>query len=156
MSAPPPSAQIKPVLSLPVDPRRPIGNHAQMADTGRLVTVVLTVADLDRSLALYTEAFGLEFHVDDHHGADLWTSGRHAATSWTDGAFMHFALYETKDGSRTTAAQIAFRVDDIETAHARAVAAGAEVVHDPVAQPWGVSARYRDPDGNIVELTEAG
>ncbi len=124
--------------------------------TGRLVTVVLTVADLDRSLQLYSEGFGLEFHVDDHRGDDRWTSGRHAATSWTNGAFMHFALYATKDGSTTSGAQIAFQVDDIELAHTRACDAGAEVVHDPIAQPWGRSARYRDPDGNIVELTQAG
>jgi predicted enzyme related to lactoylglutathione lyase len=125
-----------------------------VGDSGRLVAVVLTVADLDRSLRLYTEAFGLEFHVEDHHGDDPWTSGRHAATSWVEGAFIHFALYESKDGSCTTGAQIAFRVEDIERAHQQAVAGGAELIHGPAAQPWGTSARYRDCDGNIVELTQ--
>ena len=123
-------------------------------NAGRLVTVVLTVSDLDRAVALYADGFGLDFHIDDHHGDDPWTSGRHAATSWTDGEFMHFALYETKDGASTTAAQIAFRVADIEGAHRRAVAAGAEVLHGTKSQPWGTSARYRDHDGNVVELTQ--
>lgn len=126
----------------------------RVSNTVRLVTVVLTVADLDRSVSLYSEGFGLKFHVDDHEGDDPWTCGRHAATSWTDGAFMHFALYATKDGSTTSGAQIAFRVGDIEQAHADAAAAGAEVIHAPMAQPWGRSARYWDPDGNIVELTQ--
>ena len=67
---------------------------------------------------------------------------------------MHFALYATKDGSTTSGAQIAFRVDNIEQAHDRGVAAGAAVVHGPIDQPWGRSARYRDPDGNIIELTQ--
>lgn len=67
---------------------------------------------------------------------------------------MHFALYATKDGEVTTNAQIAFRIDNIEAAHDRAVAAGAELVHPPKAQPWGTSARYRDPDGNVIELTQ--
>lgn len=74
--------------------------------------------------------------------------------SWTDGAFMHFSLYATKDGVVTTNAQIAFRVDNLEATHDRAMAAGAELVHPPKAQPWGTSARYRDPDGNVIELTQ--
>lgn len=124
----------------------------------RLVTVVLEVADLDRSVALYRDGFGLDLHVTDHegggHGADdRWTSGRHAATSWTDGAYLHFALYESK-GEVTRHAQVAFRVEDLPAAHAAAVAAGAEVLHEPRAEPWGTSARYRDPDGNVIELTQ--
>jgi predicted enzyme related to lactoylglutathione lyase len=121
----------------------------------RLVTVVLRVADLDRSAALYRDAFGLDFHLADHEGDDVWTSGRHAATTWTEGAFMHFALYQSTEAMASTGAQIAFRVDDLEAAHRRALDAGSELVHEPKAQPWGRSARYSDPDGNIIELTEA-
>lgn len=121
----------------------------------RLVTVVLTVSDLDRSAALYRDAFGLHFHLADHEGDDVWTSGRHAATTWHEGAFLHFALYQSKDGSATTGAQVAFRVDDLAAAHTRALRAGAQVVHEPKSQPWGRSARYRDPDGNVIELTES-
>lgn len=97
----------------------------------------------------------LDLHVDDHQGDDPWTSGRHAATSWTDGAFVHFALYETKDGSTTAGAQVAFRVDNLDIAQRRAIEAGAEVVHAPKLQPWGRSSRYADPDGNVIELTQA-
>src|SRR6478672_4627358 len=75
--------------------RRRIGQHALMgSDVEGLVAVVLTVSDLDRAVALYGDGFGLELHIDDHQGDDHWTSGRHAATSWTEGTFMHFALYE--------------------------------------------------------------
>lgn len=124
-------------------------------NTERLVTVVLTVSDLDRAVKLYRDGFGLDLHVDDHQGDDIWITGRHAATSWSEGAFMHFALYESKDGSSTTGAQIAFRVGDLNAAHRKAVDAGAEVIHGPKPQPWGTSARYRDFDGNIIELTES-
>src|SRR4029079_18228180 len=112
-----------------------------------------TVSDLDRAVKLYGGGFGLDLHIDDHRGDDPWTSGRHAATSWSDGAFMHFALYETKDGTATTGAQIAFRVADLDAAHQRAVDAGIEVLHEPKPQLWGRSARYRDFDGNVIELT---
>lgn len=122
--------------------------------SNRLVTVVFVVSDLDRALKLYGTGVGLDLHVDDHHGDDPWTSGRHGATSWTDGAFMHFALYASKDGAVTSGAQIAFRVADLEAAHARAATAGAEVIHGPKSQPWGRSARYKDFDGNVIELTQ--
>jgi len=121
-----------------------------------LVAVVLEVADLDRSVALYRDGFGLDLHIEDHRGDDRWISGRHAATSWTDGGFIHFALYASKDEVRTVAAQIAFQVEDLDVAHGRAIEAGAETVHAPKEQPWGRSARYRDFDGNVIELTQRG
>lgn len=129
-----------------------------MPEVSRLVTVVLEVSDLESAVALYRDGFGLDLHISDHggggHGAgDRWISGRHAAVTWNDGAFLHFALYETK-GDRTTGAQVSFRVDDLDASHRRTVGAGAEVIHEPRIEPWGRSARYRDGDGNVVELTQ--
>jgi predicted enzyme related to lactoylglutathione lyase len=132
-----------------------LGHDVEMVDSqNRLVTVVLVVSDLDRSVELYRSGFGLDLHLGDHQGDDPWTSGRHAATSWTDGAFVHFALYASKDGRTTSGAQIAFRVADLDAAHVRAVDAGAGLVHGPKSQPWGRSVRYRDFDGNVIELTQ--
>lgn len=129
-----------------------------MSEHGRLVTVVLEVSDLDSAVALYRDGFGLDLQFSDHeggdHGAgDPWISGRHAAVTWTDGAFLHFALYESR-GGRTTGAQVSFRVEDVDRAHQLAIAAGAEVLHEPRQEPWGRSARYRDFDDNVVELTQ--
>jgi predicted enzyme related to lactoylglutathione lyase len=138
-----------------LDHGAPERHHALVADNlERLVTVVFTVSDLDRAVKLYRDGFGLDLHLGDHQGDDAWTSGRHAAISWSEGAFMHFALYESKDGTSTSGAQIAFRVVDVDAAHERAVQAGAEVLHGPKRQPWGKSARYRDADGNVIELTQ--
>lgn len=128
---------------------------AAMAPQPRLVSVVLEVADLARSERLYREGFGIELHGSHHDDSDRWIGGAHAAVSWSDGAFVHFALYAAKGAERTHGAQVGFRVDDLDGAHARAVAAGAEVIHGPIPQPWGRSARYRDFDGNVVELTAA-
>lgn len=129
-----------------------------MIEQCRLVTVVLEVADLDSSVRLYRDGFRIDLHLSDHEGAghgegDRWISGRHAAVSWHEGDFIHFALYEAK-GPPTTGASVSFRVDDIAAAHAAAVAADAEVLHAPRPEPWGTSARYRDLDGNVVELTQ--
>jgi predicted enzyme related to lactoylglutathione lyase len=131
------------------------GSIAVVVKQPRLVSVVIEVADLERSARLYREGFGLELHSSLHDDDDRWIGGAHAAVSWTDGAFAHFALYAGKGAERTTGAQVGFRVDDLDSAHERAVAAGAEVIHGPIPQPWGRSARYRDFDGNVVELTSA-
>ena len=121
----------------------------------RLVAVVIEVTDLDRSAALYRDGFDIPLkEPDDHAGDDRWISGRHCATSWTDGAFLHFALYEKKTDDVTTCAQLGIAVPDLDAAHERAIAAGAEPIHGPKTQPWGRSARYRDYDGNVIELTQ--
>jgi catechol 2,3-dioxygenase-like lactoylglutathione lyase family enzyme len=125
------------------------------AEQSRLVAVVFEVSDIERSIALYRDAFGLDLHDSDHQGEDRWTSGHHGAVSWTEGAFIHFALYASKDGIVTSHAQVSFEVDDLDAAHQRALDAGVTVVHGPRPQPWGISARYRDGDDNIIELTQS-
>ena len=124
-----------------------------MGRTRRLVAVILSVSDLDRSTTLYRDAFGVDLHPGDNGGDDPWTGGRHAEISWTEGAYLHFALYPAKDRP-TTGAQISLGVDDIESAHDHAVRAGATVLHEPRTEHWGRSGRYEDPDGNVVELTQ--
>ena len=124
-----------------------------MAPPNRIVTVVLEVSDLERSARLYRDAFGIPLKPPaDHGGEDRWISGDHAAYSWTDGAFLHVALYRSK-GDVTRHAQLGVQVADIEAAHAIALDAGAKLIHEPRDEPWGRSARYRDLDGNVIELT---
>jgi predicted enzyme related to lactoylglutathione lyase len=52
-------------------------------------------------------------------------------------------------------AQVGFMTDDIEAAHARAVDHGAQVIHAPRKEPWGLSSRYYDLDGNVVGFTQS-
>jgi lactoylglutathione lyase len=124
-----------------------------MSTHGRLVAVILEVSDLDGSAALYRDAFGLDLHPGDNDVDDRWTGGRHAEISWREGAYLHFALYPTKE-QPTSGLQISLSVEDIDTAHATAVRAGAHVLHKPRTEPWGRSARYEDFDGNVIELTQ--
>jgi len=126
-------------------------------ESGRLATVVLEVSNLDRAVELYRDGFGLDLHLSDHEGGDhgtddRWISGRHAAITCTGGAFLYFALHQS-NGEGTAGAQVSFRVDDLDRAHQSAIAAGAGVLHEPRLEPWGRSARHRDFDENVVELT---
>jgi predicted enzyme related to lactoylglutathione lyase len=124
-----------------------------MAQHRRLVAVILEVSDLDSSARLYRDAFGLDLHPGDNGVDDRWIGGRHAEISWREGAYLHFALYPAKD-KPTSGAQISLSVEDIDVAHTAAVRAGAHVLHEPRAEPWGRSARYDDLDGNVIELTQ--
>ena len=99
---------------------------------GRLITVVIEVADLAASTAFYRGHLGLDLHggADNEAGDDRWISGAHAAISWGSGAFLHFSLYQSK-GEITRNAQLAFSSDDLTADHARLAAAGAPVIHPP-------------------------
>ncbi|HEU0168385.1 MAG TPA: VOC family protein, partial [Chloroflexota bacterium] len=105
----------------------------------------------------YQELVGLELHAgqDNELPGDRWLDGRHFACSWHEGAFMHFALYQAK-GTPTTGVQLGFMASDLQERHAAAVARGVRVEHAPRHEPWGLTARYWDPDGNSVGLTQTG
>jgi predicted RNase H-like nuclease/predicted enzyme related to lactoylglutathione lyase len=111
----------------------------------RLVFVALHVRDFAASAWFYREAFGVEFHQGQEPHP-------HAEVSWREGAYLHLALFPA-DAGPTQNAELGFHVDDLDAAHARAVAAGAEVIREAHDEPWGRTAAYRDPDGNLVTLT---
>jgi predicted enzyme related to lactoylglutathione lyase len=50
--------------------------------------------------------------------------------------------------------QLGFPVGDLDAMHAQLVEAGVPVDVAPRDEPWGRTARYRDPDGNSVSLTQ--
>jgi len=112
----------------------------------RLVFVGLHVRDFAASAWFYREAFGVELHSGQEPEP-------HAEVSWREGAYLHLALFPPSP-EVTRNVEIGFHVDELEEAHARAVAAGAEVVREPHDEPWGRTSAYRDPDGNLVTLTQ--
>jgi len=118
--------------------------------------LALFVRDLQTSARFYAEAVGLPLHrgADNEAPDDPWLAGEHASVSFRDGGYFHFALFERAPGSETVRAQLGFSVGDIESAHARMSAAGARMLHPPRNEAWGTTARYEDPDGNCVSLTQ--
>jgi predicted enzyme related to lactoylglutathione lyase len=117
--------------------------------------LVLEVKDLAISSRFYRDAMGIDLHEggDNEAGGDRWISGQHQAISFKEGGYFHFSLYAAK-GEPTTRAQVGFVVPDLAKAHARAVEAKVKVLHPPRPEPWGETARYEDPDGNFVSLTQ--
>jgi predicted enzyme related to lactoylglutathione lyase len=104
----------------------------------RLTGIALHVRDLDGAVRFYSEAFGIAAPQPASAG---------------DGVEPRLA-FEAGGETTTASAEVAFLVDDLASAHSRAVAAGAVVVREPHAEPPGRAASYLDLDGNVVSLVE--
>ena len=126
-----------------------LANYEPSPVGARLVFVALRVRDLEASVRFYRDAIGIPLR--EAGGVDEET---HREYSWTDAAYLHFALFPATPEGDTGCVELAFYVDDIDAAHARAVAAGADVASMARDEPWGRTAGYRDPDGNVVALTQ--
>ena len=141
----------------------------------------IVVADLDRSVAFYTEVLGLQVTRTAHLEGDwieaiVGLRGVVADVVYVEppggGLRLELLQYLSPTGeaiaiNREPNTQglrhIAFRVADIDAATARLRAAGAPVVADPVAVPSGVVKHdaghkrlvyFHDPDGVLLELAE--
>lgn len=136
----------------------------------------IAVSDMDRSLAFYRDALGLEVHFDvtldavDYVRAVLGVEMRDARLVYlrvpgSDGVFVELIEYHGTDGRPALprawdpgTGHICFHVSDAAALHARALALGfrsrsAGVATIPVGPNRGGRAAYLlDPDGYHVEL----
>ncbi|RPF21571.1 VOC family protein [Myceligenerans xiligouense] len=120
--------------------------------------------DPDESLAFYRDILGFEVRNDVGGGAMRWI------TVGPPGSGTSVVLTPpaadpgiTEDERRTIAemmakgtyATLVLATPDIDDAFDRIQAAGAEVVQEPVDQPYGIrDCAFRDPAGNHIRLNE--
>ncbi|MCU1509093.1 MAG: hypothetical protein QOI02_1349 [Actinomycetota bacterium] len=124
----------------------------------------ITVTDVDESLTFYRDALGLDVQNDVASGNFRWVtlgsdaqpglgivlSVPHAGRSQADGDAMQELL--TKGVLPT----LVFRSDDIDATFEAVRASGAEVLQEPIDQPWGPrDCAFRDPSGNTVRIAQA-
>ena len=129
-----------------------------MTTSPRLAYVIIYVPRVEAALAFYEKAFGLSrrfLHESGSYG-ELETGA--TALAFADETFTPskgaFALNRTT--SPAAGAEVGLVVEDVAKAFARAVAAGALPVVEPVTKPWGQTIAYvRDLDGFLVELCTA-
>ena len=130
-----------------------------MSKSPRLTFLAIDTEDLESSIEFYRLILG-DFLHDSSHDADKeddWYGGTHVACSWTDGSFFHFAIYPAKSPNRpvTRGAQIGFHVENFDDVNNRLQTAAVKTIQEPREEPWGRTARYLDPDNNIVSITQA-
>ncbi|MEV0714289.1 VOC family protein [Asanoa sp. NPDC050611] len=115
--------------------------------------IILTSTDPTRLVAFYRDVLGLPL-ADERHG----DSAPHWACELGD---VHFAIHAAADypGEPTAvgSVKLAFMVFDLAPLVAWLAESGVELCYPP--EEFGTESRItavRDPDGNLVELTELG
>jgi predicted enzyme related to lactoylglutathione lyase len=109
--------------------------------------ILLRPADLDRSRRFYRDVLGLavyrEFGPADDPGVVF---------------FLGQGLLEVSGHGPGPAAgpvMIWLQVRDVQAEHRRLAAAGARVLREPVAEPWGLTEMWiEDPDGVRIVVVE--
>jgi catechol 2,3-dioxygenase-like lactoylglutathione lyase family enzyme len=124
----------------------------------------VTVNDPDESLGFYRDALGLEVRNDvasdgfrwvtlgsaTQPGVEIVLSEPHAGRSKADGDAIQELL------TKGAMPMIVFTTDDVDATFERVRASGAEVLQEPIDQPWGPrDCAFRDPSGNMVRIHQA-
>lgn len=124
----------------------------------------VTVNDVDEALAFYRDALGLVVQNDVASGDYRWVtlaseaqpdlgivlSVPHAGRSQADGDAMQELLI------KGVLPMLIFRTDDLDATFETVRASGAEVLQEPIDQPWGPrDCAFRDPSGNMVRISQS-
>ncbi len=128
---------------------------------GRITQLILVVTNQAQALEFYTEKVGFEKKTDvTPPGGTRWV------TVGPKGQDLELALWEV--GSAVDPAQRAWskqwvpgrypplliRVADCRKAYEELQARGVDFPQPAKEYPWGVSATFRDPDGNLFSLSQ--
>jgi predicted enzyme related to lactoylglutathione lyase len=136
------------------------------ARLGELGQVALPARDLDRAIAFYRDALGLEVRNDVAYEGMRWVSVVSPAQPEVEIVLEPpVADPHASDADKQAAAEllakgllraVIFRTDDVDAAFERIRAAGAEVVQEPMDMPYGVrDCAFRDPAGNMLRFNQA-
>lgn len=106
------------------------------------VVPIVSVRDLGGAVETYQAIFGLEVVMD--HG---WIA------TLADQDRRHQVSLMTDDATAAANPSVSVEVDDVDAAHATAVAAGLEIVHPLTDEEWGVRRFFfADGSGNVVNV----
>lgn len=117
---------------------------------------ILYVKDVEQTISFYSKAFGFfqKFITPEKDYAELETGLTTLAfASYSIAEYNGVDLLKSEASSLPPGFEIAFVVEDIQSAFKQAVEAGAKIVKEPVQKPWGQTVAYvRDINGYLVEL----
>jgi predicted enzyme related to lactoylglutathione lyase len=117
----------------------------------KLVKLVsIPVTDQDRALEFYSKKLGFQVAGDTPFG-----EGKRWIELRTPGGQTRVVLF-TPDGQENrigSFSNLVFGSDDVNKTHAELRKRGVEFVQEPRTEPWGTSAMFKDPDGNIFLIS---
>ena len=122
--------------------------------------------DPDAALGFYRDTLGFEVRADVGYNGMRWITVGPPGQPGTSIVLYPPAASPgvTEDERRTIAemmakgtyATIVLATDDIDGTFERVAASGAEVVQEPIDQPYGVrDCAFRDPAGNHIRINAA-
>jgi catechol 2,3-dioxygenase-like lactoylglutathione lyase family enzyme len=122
------------------------------------LTHILVVADLPRAVTFYRDVLGAEL-VREYGGssavfsfAGAWLLLVTGGGPTADKPGVTFAPLDDRD--RVSHA-MTIRVPDCRAAYESLRSRGAEFLTPPVESEWEVRGFFRDPDGHLLEISEA-
>jgi catechol 2,3-dioxygenase-like lactoylglutathione lyase family enzyme len=121
--------------------------------------------DPDASVAFYRDLLGFEVRNDVGYGGMRWITVGPPGQPGTSVVLEPPAADPgiTDDERRTivemmakgTYARIVLSTPDLDGAFERLQASGADVVQEPIEQPYGIrDCAFRDPAGNLIRMNE--
>ena len=130
-------------------------------------TSVLPHSDPDASVAFYRDVLGFEVRSDVGQGAMRWitvgppgqpdTCLLLAPPALDPGITDDERTMITEMMAKGTYGWIMLAAKDVDAAFDAVQAAGAEVVQEPLDQPYGIrDCAFRDPAGNLVRIRALG
>ncbi|WP_454856003.1 VOC family protein [Promicromonospora soli] len=122
-------------------------------------------SDPEASLAFYRDALGFDVHLDVGQGTMRWITVGPAGQPDTSIVLTPAAVDPgvTEEERKTVAemmakgtyAAIILGTKDLDATFERVQASGAEVMQEPVDQPYGFrDCAFRDPAGNTVRIKQ--
>jgi catechol 2,3-dioxygenase-like lactoylglutathione lyase family enzyme len=125
----------------------------------------ITVDDQEKALAFYRDALGLQVVNDVSFEGMRWLTLSPAAQPGVEiGLVTPTQNPDASDADRDAAGMllakgllsgVIFHTDDCDAAFERIHASGAEVLQEPIDQPYGVrDCAFRDPAGNMVRFSQ--
>ncbi|MFD8384567.1 VOC family protein [Streptomyces sp. NPDC000941] len=121
--------------------------------------------DPDASLAFYRDTLGFEVRKDVGQGKMRWITvgpaGRPDTSIVLEPPATDPAITDDERGTivsmmdKGTYARLTLATADLDGVFARLQAGDAEVVQEPIDQPYGVrDCAFRDPAGNLIRINE--
>jgi uncharacterized glyoxalase superfamily protein PhnB len=127
-----------------------------------LSTCFVLVNDPDEALAFYRDQLGMEVRNDVARETFRWITVGSAAQPGVSIVLTNYVNGSPEDND-TVAAMIAkgalygvhLQADDLDGTFQQLRDGGAEIVQEPVEQPWGVrDGAVRDPSGNLIRIEQ--